>query len=247
MTPNTAQAAAPGPSGTAALLARIQALQARTTDRGCTEGEAMAAAAKVAELLDRHGLLQSDLELQAQPCRRTELPTGRSRIGPLDECAPAVAEYFDCRFWFQADEHGRLSHVFFGLPGDVEAAVYLMHLIAHAFETEANRFRAGPEYTRGRGGRRRALHTAFVLGLSHGIQARLGQMRAGRDGAAQAATGRSLVVAKAGVVDAEMAKLGLRFRARNPAPRRVDPGAYGAGQDAGERFQVRPGLSGDGA
>ena len=229
---------------TAALLARIQALQSKTTDRGCTEQEAMAAAAKVAELLDRHGLSMSDVDLQAQPCERAELRTGRSRIGPYDECGPAVAAYFDCRFWFETDGDGRLRHVFFGLPGDVQAAIYLMHLIAHAFETEANRYRAGPEYARGRGGRRRALHTSFMLGLSAGVQARLQAMQAERDAAVQATSGRSLVLAKAGVVEAEMAKLGLRFRTRNPAERRVDPGAYGAGHQAGQQFEARPGLAG---
>lgn len=231
-------------AATDALLARIQALRARTTERGCTEAEAMAAAAKVAELLDRHGLSLSDVELQAQPCERAELPTGRSRIGPYDECGPAVAAYFDCRCWFETDAEGRLRHVFFGLPGDVQAAVYLMHLIAHAFETEANRYRAGPEYARGRGGRRRALHTSFVLGLSIGIQARLRAMQAERDAAVQASAGRSLVLAKTGVVEAEMAKLGLRFRSRNPAERRVDANAYDAGHAAGQHFEVRPGLAG---
>ena len=231
-------------AATSALLGRIQALRSKTTDRGCTEQEAMAAASKVAELLDRHGLSLSDVELQSQPCERADLATGRSRIGPYDECGPAVAAYFDCRFWFETDADGRLRHVFFGLPGDVQAATYLMHLIAHAFETEANRYRAGPEYTRGRGGRRRALHTSFMLGLSQGVQARLGAMQAERDAAVQATSGRSLVLAKAGVVEAEMAKLGLRFRSRNPAERRVDPGSYGAGHDAGQRFEVRPGLAG---
>jgi len=238
--------ATPSPA-TAALLARIQALRSKTTDRGCTEQEAMAAAAKVAELLDRHGLSLSALELQAQPCERAELATGRSRIGPYDECGPAVAAYFDCCFWFETDPEGRLRHVFFGLPGDVQAAAYLMHLIARAFETEANRYRAGPEYTRGRGGRRRALHTSFMLGLSQGVQARLRTMQAERDAAVQASSGRSLVLAKAGVVEAEVAKLGLRFRTRNPAERRVDPGAFDAGHDAGQRFEVRPGLTGGGS
>ena len=199
----------------------------------------MAAAAKVADLLDRHGLLLSDVELQAQPCERAELATRRSRIGPLDECGPAIAAYFDCRFWFETDAEGRLHHVFFGGHGDVQAAVYLMRLVAQAFETESNRYRARPAYTRGRGGRRRALHTSFVLGLSQGIQARLQAMRAERDAAVQGSSGRSLVLAKAGVVEAEMAKLGLRFRTRNPAEPLVDSTAYGSGQDAGQRFEAR--------
>ncbi len=226
----------------AALLARIEALRSRTTDRGCTEAEAMAAAAKVAALLDRHGLSITDIERRAQPCDRLALPTGRSRIGPLDECAPAVAAFFDCRFWFETDAEGRLSQVFFGLPTDVQAAGMLMPLIAQAFETEANRFRAGPDYLRGRGGRRRALHTSFVLGLSEGIQAKLAAMRAEREAALRASTGRDLALAKAGVVDAAMRTLGLRFRSRNPAARPVNADAFDAGHAAGEGIDMgKPG------
>ncbi len=226
---------------TDALLARIQALRAKTTDRGCTEQEAMAAAAKVAELLDRHGLTLTELDIKAQPCQQVTLDTGRSRIGPFDECAPAVAAFFDCRFWFGKDAEGRLRHVFFGLPVDVEAAVYLIGLIAHVFETEANRFRAGPEYMRGRGGRRRALHTSFVFGLSQGIQTKLAAMRAAREGAF-AGDGRALVLVKAGVVETEMEKLGMRFRTRQSPTRRVVPNAFDAGHEAGERFEPTPGI-----
>ncbi len=223
---------------TAALLARIQALRSKTTDRGCTEQETLAAAAKAAELLDRYDLSLSKLELQMQPCVRAELPTGRSRIGPLEECAPALAALVDCRFWFETDAEGRLIQVFFGLPADVQAAETLMPLIARAFETEANRFRASADYLRGRSGKRRALHTSFVLGLSQGIQVKLAAMAAERAAARRTPSGRDLVIAKSGVVDAELDKLGLRFRSRNPAERLVNPVAFNAGQAAGEQFET---------
>ena len=38
------------------IAARIRALLAKTVENGCTEAEALSAAAKVAELLDRHDL-----------------------------------------------------------------------------------------------------------------------------------------------------------------------------------------------
>jgi hypothetical protein len=38
------------------LKARIQALRAKTINNGCTEDEALSAASKVAELLDRYDL-----------------------------------------------------------------------------------------------------------------------------------------------------------------------------------------------
>lgn len=229
---------------TQALLARIAALRAKTTDRGCTEHEAMAAAAKVAELLDRHGLSMSEVELAQQPCVKLEIPSGRRRAGPVDECLPAVAAFCGCRSWFQTDAEGEMHWVLFGLPADVEAASYLQDLVVQAFDTEGNRFRGSAEYLRGRGGKRRALSTSFVLGLSHGIIGKLHAMQAEREAALRGASGRDLVVAKAGVVEAELSKLGMRFRTRRVSERRVNVSAFDKGQAAGERFEVRPGVKG---
>ena len=54
------------------LKARIAALLAKTVENGCTEGEALSAAAKVAELLDRHALSLSDVEIRESPCERVD-------------------------------------------------------------------------------------------------------------------------------------------------------------------------------
>jgi len=190
-------------------------------------------------LLDRHSLSMSDLEQQACPCERGELPTERSRAGPLDDCGPAVAAFFDCCCWLETRDDGRLSHVFFGLSADVQAALHLMELVCQAFETEGNRFRASKGYTQGRGGRRRALHTSFMRGLSQGVQARLAAMRTAREAALRMPSGRDVVTSKASIVAAEMAKLGLRFRSRNPAEQQVCEAAFDAGRSAGEHLDVK--------
>ena len=57
------------------LKARIQALRAKTIDNGCTEDEALSAAAKVAELLDRYALSLTDVEMREVPCERLEYET----------------------------------------------------------------------------------------------------------------------------------------------------------------------------
>ena len=168
-----------------ALLARIQALRARTTDRGCTPQEAIAAAAKATELLERHGLTLADLERRASPCDRAEVPTDRSRAGPLEACGPSVAAYTECCFWLEVAESGRLIQVFFGLPGNLQAAVRLMAWIGRALESEGNMFRSGKAYKQGRGGRRRELHTSFILGFADGMQSKLDMMRTAREAALQ--------------------------------------------------------------
>ncbi|MEI6357527.1 MAG: DUF2786 domain-containing protein, partial [Verrucomicrobiota bacterium] len=75
------------------LRGRIRALRAKTVEQGCTEEEALAAAEKVADLLDRYGLSLSELELRHQPCEGFGIDTGRKRSGPLDTIVPAIAEF----------------------------------------------------------------------------------------------------------------------------------------------------------
>ena len=59
----------------------IHALRAKTIDNGCTEDEALSAAAKVAELLDRYNLPLTDVEIREAPCERASMrPTARSEF-----------------------------------------------------------------------------------------------------------------------------------------------------------------------
>ena len=58
------------------LKVRIQALRAKTIDNGCTEDEALSAAAKVAELLDRYDLSMTDVEMR-ELMTRGKLRAGR--------------------------------------------------------------------------------------------------------------------------------------------------------------------------
>ena len=81
------------------LKARIQALRAKTIANGCTEGEALTAAAKVAELLDRYDLSLTDVELREAVCERRAYETRRKKRIPLDECIGAVASFCDCKVW----------------------------------------------------------------------------------------------------------------------------------------------------
>jgi uncharacterized protein DUF2786 len=50
-----------------AVATRIRGLMAKTTENGCTEEEAMLAAAKARELMDRYRLTMTDVEIQAEP------------------------------------------------------------------------------------------------------------------------------------------------------------------------------------
>ena len=86
-----------------------------------------------------------------------------------------------------------------------------------------------------------------TLGPARGIAAKLRTLREAREATLRGSSGRDLVVAKAGVVDAELDKLGLRFRARKgTAGRRVLAHAFEQGHEAGLGFEYTPGVGHDG-
>jgi hypothetical protein len=224
------------------LMQRIQGLRAKTTAQGCTEQEALAAAEKVAELLDRHGLSLGELDFRAQPCEGIGIDTTRRRIGPIDSCVPVIAEFFDCRVWLEHADSQALRYVFFGLRADVAASRYLYELIERAFDTETDIFRAGDLYA-GMAGERRRATNSFQIGLASGITGKLRALRAARDAHRISLSGRDLVVVKASMVDAEIEKLGLNLQAKcGKRGRRVLSEAYDAGKSAGEQFEYMPAI-----
>jgi hypothetical protein len=223
------------------LLKRLQALRARTVENGCTEGEALAAAAKVAELLDRHDLSLSDLEIRAAPCERLAYETHLRKRIPLDECIGAIAAFCDCKVWREKNAAGEAAYVFFGLRADVEVAHYLTGLVDGAVRTELGRYKTSAEYKSFRHQERHTANASFALGMVARIADRLIAMKEARDRANES-TGRSLVVTKSAVVESELARLDLQLRTVEAPRRLVDPLAYDAGGMAGETVPIHPGI-----
>ena len=223
------------------LRTRIQGLRAKTIDNGCTEGEALAAAEKVAELLDRHDLSLTDIEIREAPCERREYETHRKKRIPLDDCIGAIAEFCDCRVWREKDQAGEGRYVFFGLRADVEVAHYLTEVIDTAVRSELGRYKTSPDYQRFRHQDRHLANASFAMGMVASIADKLMAMKAGRD-QVNSGTGRGLVVLKAAVVDTELGKLDLKLRTVHRTSRMISPMAYDAGGEAGVSLAINPGL-----
>ena len=223
------------------LKLRIQALRSKTIANGCTEDEALSAAAKVAELLDRHDLSLSDVELRASPCERRVYETFRKKRIPLDDCVGAIAHFCDCRVWREKDAGGENIYVFFGLGADVEVAHYLAELIDGSVRAELGRFKTSIDYSRFRHQERHLANASFALGMVASIADRLMAIKASRDQVNES-TGRGLVVLKTSVVDAEFDKLDLKMRTQRSGSRLVSMTAYEAGGAAGASLAINPGL-----
>jgi hypothetical protein len=225
------------------LKTRIQGLRSKTTVNGCTEAEALLAAAKVAELLDRYDLALTDVEIRDAPCERREYETYRKKRIPLDDCVGAVANFCDCRVWREKNPAGEARYVFFGLRSDIEVAHYLTELIDNAVRAELGRYKNSAEYRRFRNQDRHVANSSFTLGMVASIANKLTAMKAERD-AVKNGNGRDLVVLKASVVDAELEKLDLKLRTLRRATRMVSPMAYEAGGAAGASLPINLGIRG---
>jgi len=226
------------------VVERIRALRAKTTAQGCTEQEALLAAEKVAEMLERYGLSLSEIEFRKQACEGFNLDTGRRKREPSDRCVPAVAEFCDCRVWSETSPAGFIRYVFFGLPADVEAAHYLYDLVVVAFGTETAAFKQGDLLGAVATAERRGAVASFQIGLATGICDKLAKLKEDRQAAMFRSSGRDLVPVKASILDEEIGKLGLSFHTRRIARRRkVVAAAYEEGHIAGGNFEVRAGIA----
>jgi len=223
------------------LKTRIQALRAKTIDNGCTEDEALSAAAKVAELLDRYDLSLTDVEIREAPCERREFETHRKKRIPLDDCIGAVANFCDCRVWREKNQAGETRYVFFGLRSDIEVAHYLTELIDTAVRSELGRYKTTREYLQFRHKARHMANASFALGMVASIADKLTAMKAARD-KVNCGSGRALVVLKAAIVNDEFGKLDLKLRMRRGASRMVSMTAFEAGGVAGASLAINPGI-----
>jgi hypothetical protein len=230
------------------LKTRIQGLRSKTTDNGCTESEALLAAAKVAELLGQYDLSLTDVEIRDAPCEQREYETYRKKRIPLDACIGAIANFCDCRVWREKNQAGEARYVFFGLRSDVEVAHYLTELIDNAVRSELGRYKTSAGYRRFRHQDRHVANSSFTLGMVASIADKLTAMTRERDAvnrdAVNNGTRRDLVILKASGVDAELEKLDLKLRTLRRATRMVSPTAYEAGETAGASLAINPGIGG---
>jgi hypothetical protein len=225
------------------LRTRIQGLRSKTTDNGCTEAEALLAAAKVAELLDRYDLSLTDVEIRNGQCEQRPYETRRKKRIPLDDCIGEIASFCDCRVWREKSHSGNARYVFFGLRSDIEVAHYLTELIDNAVRSELGHYKNSAGYRRFRHQDRHVANSSFTLGMVASIADKLTAMKRERD-AVKNGTGRDLVVLKASVVDAELARLDLKLRTVAGPTRIVSPAAYEAGETVGVSLAINPEIRG---
>ena len=146
------------------LKAKIAALRAKTTAAGCTEAEAVAAAALAAELMTKHGIDADDLEITTATAPERTSGTGwhGDLVGTICHCTNTAAMLQMGAWHFVGRE-----------PGP-EIAAYLRDLTVRAVDGELRAFKAGKLYSRKRKlSVKRDLAAEFRTGMVRTLQSRL--------------------------------------------------------------------------
>lgn len=231
------------------LVERIRALLAKTAANGCTESEAMAAAAKAAELMRQYDLSMSDIDVErtkSEGC--TEGPTEEFDLARhLDILATAAAAFADAAMWRELaglrrpgePEKGR--YVFFGCPSDVEIAGYVFAICVRALETQSAAHRRTVALMRA--AVRERMTRSFRDGMATSMARKLHDIREARRASSG---GRDLVPLKSALVKDALDKLDHDFQTGRIGYRDLDEDSYRRGVAAGRRVRFDPGIAAGG-
>lgn len=148
---------------------RIRQLREMTSERGCTEAEALAAAEKAAKLMREHGLSDADIVMDEQRSRRRA--SGRSVKAQL---WPIIAACTNTVPTLTSDEAGQPIVTFIGRAPGPDIAAYLRDICERAIDRAVREFKRTPFYRRRRGlPSKRAAVSGFVQAMVNRLGNRL--------------------------------------------------------------------------
>lgn len=244
----------------ASVKRKIRALTAKTVEAGASEFEAMAAMAKVDELLKAFNLSMDEVLITKEAYVKKEFDIGAKQIGIIGKVCMAIARFTETKVWVSRG-YKSAKVVYFGAESDVDMAIYLSDVVKSAFDRAYKEFKASDAY-KNFYSHRKPLHANFLRGFAAKINNRLDDLLMGRRDeekkahayhaekmkdamipmapetemkVAEATTGTALIsVTKAKILDAEFAKMGMKLRTSYATSSYNYNGtATGAGREAG--------------
>jgi hypothetical protein len=224
------------------IIEKIRALRARTETAGCTEDEAMQAAAMIARLMSKHELTDEDIteaEQTGAGVGTADLgQTTKHRDAALDYVAGAIARLTETKIVVTSTKrNGKTTSSAFrvyGMDADREMATYLMEVVRGAATRGWN------EHSARTGQTGTAARNSFRLGVCVRVAHRINEVAQEREDARKAQeaatqTGTALVIRKADLIRSIMPG-GLRTQ--RTRARSVDGQAFSAGQAYGNNVSL---------
>lgn len=223
-----------------AIRKKLQALLAKTTDRGATEEEALLATKKLSELLEKYNMTMSEVDIEQSEYDEIAVDVGKNKAHMASKLAPALGELTSTKV-LQRRMSNAVQIVFFGSESDRQVAAYLLETIRNSMEYEYKQYKKTDQYKQNpyHG---KTIRYSFMLGMALRIQDRIYEIiqhqQQNRD-----STGTDLVVKKDQMVqdefDKQHGKVKKQYQQQAPAK------AYNAlteGYQAGDNVNLTTGI-----
>lgn len=212
---------------------KIRALRSMTVEAGCTEEEAILAAQRAGQLLEKYNLSLSEVEVREEPIGKRTLHTGGRRVDhPIAKwLSVPIADLCNCKVWGDRKDDN-ITTVFFGTEADTQVAAYILELCMRAHDTEK------AAYMRRRRGIGKSGGTSFSHGMGRRLAERINNMAQPKSNT----TGRDLVVLKNALVEEKFQALNIRLRNSKSSVRLRDKGSADAGSRAADRVNITTGI-----
>lgn len=215
----------------ASALEKIRALLRKTVENGATEAEALAAAAKAEELIEKYDVETTELDIEESATDFATTP-----FDPADHAfnvmvCNAIAIFTETQFW--TEHRGPVDQrvTFFGLTHDIEIAEYFRDICVNAMRREVEVYvkREAAFFPR----RKDRMVRSFKEGMAERLADRFLRMAASRR-----SQGRGLIFVKDAVIDKDLEKAGLEFTDERVAYRDKDAASYDRGRRAGDNVAL---------
>jgi len=222
----------------------IKALRRKAEDQASTEAEIMEAIAQAEKLMAKHQITEAQLErITATEGMREGGHDNRLKTRhPVNKyCITAISAFCEVKGWWDPNY---MKAKFYGFDADVEMAEYLIDMIRACMErTWKFYLKDNPIPTKSR-------HTeywSFHLGFSNRIRLRIEEVLETRNPIVMS-SGTDLVVKKLEIIEKGFqTALGFSLKRGKRTNIRLQQGAYGQGQNAGNKVSLGRPIEGKGS
>lgn len=216
------------------IAARIRALRNMTVENGCTEDEAISAAAILAKLLAEHNMTLDEASLRESPFQR-HTEHVEDLVGERAwKIADGVAHLVDIKYWTSRAGVHPVEINFFGFAHEVEIAKYLLEICVGAMRREHRYLRK--DFRLLTIPRQRAKIIPFLDGMADRLRLRIRELRP------PAPTGTGIVVLRGELIHRALKDEGVKLDSREQRASR-DFDTYGDGVRAADRVSLNRGLT----
>jgi Protein of unknown function (DUF2786). len=219
------------------VIRKIRALLSMTVERGASEAEALKAAEMAAKLMAEHDLDMDDLSAREAGVDEGAHPVDPAFARHMPRVSAAIAELCGVKTWGKRSRSGKPEQVFFGLPHDVEVAVYLQRICERAIADGLKK--ASVEWAL-RVRRKAALDDSYLSGMSRRLAERIREIAWTR----ARSTGTALVPVKDALIEQAMKDRGIELETERLLRRDIDPLAFARGVKEAEKVALNAAVGG---